>query len=284
MEEHLMNRKTTYILSLAKRILFAAISFCLLFSCAIGESLPNNAIIYEHPGDPMTVYTFTPLEDGSIVLAGQLRHKGQYREMPNNSHYEDKEMEILTDAIAVCLAPDGTIRWEIRLADPQAENHFYCQGVLPDGRLLMSFRVLDSASFGSHHFIVSQDGIVEEMLPTSKIAETASPHGIQLMSGGFMTDGSRYIDDIYDIYGTEYPTVIIMRDFDLNELWRYDYQQSDTYYSDIGYVVEVPDGYVFTYLDQDNVTVKLDHSGEVIRPRKRTNRRLSSISGNKACG
>ena len=250
-----------------KLSVLAIIFFCLPFLNAIGESLPDHAVIYEHPNDPMNVYSFTPLEDGSIVLAGQLRHHGQYRDMPENTGYEFKELEILNDAAAVYLAPDGTKRWEIRLADPQAENMFYCQGLLPDGRLLMTFRAYDSKSFGSHHFIVSLDGVVEEMLPTKKISETTSPIGLTLMSEGFLSDGSRYVDDIY---GTEYPTIIIMRDFELNELWRYDYS-SDSTIGYIGSITERPDGYIIGgYGEERNdgnpasFILKLNRNGELL--------------------
>jgi len=234
----------------------------------IAESLPNNAMIYEHPTDPLVVYSFTPLADGSIVLAGQLRHAGQYRDMPDHVGYEHKEMEVLNDAAAVCLAPDGTKRWEIRLADPQAENNFYCRGILPDGRLLMRFAAFDSTSFGSHNFIVNQDGVVEEMLPTSKIAETASPLGITVMPGGYLTDGARYVDAIY---GTDYPSSIIMRDFDGNELWRYDYR-GDAIYEHIGSITERPDGFIICGESEEwdinakrvSWIAKLDRDGEVL--------------------
>ena len=219
-----------------KKALGVLLLCCLLFSQAHALTLPPDAKIYTNPNYPMMVNTLTPLPDGAFVLAGCIRHPGEYRDMPENISYEDKEEEILIDAAAVCLNPDGTKRWSLRLADPQAENWFACQGQMPDGRLLLTFRTADSNSFGSQHFIVGLDGIVEEMLPVRKLAEIVPPRSIQLMPSGYFCDGSLPVDDVF---GEDYPRTIVMLDFDFNEMWRMDHQWA--YYNGI----ERPDGYFY---------------------------------------
>lgn len=220
-----------------RKILPVLLLFCFIGSQAHALTLPENAMYYTNPKYPMWVGTFTFLSNGDMVLSGCIRHSGEYRDMPEENFvtYESKEGEILVDAAVVCLKPDGTKRWSLRLGDPQAVNFFWCLGQMPDERLLFAFQANDSASFGSQHFIVGLDGIVEEMLPVRKLAEIVPPRAIELLPSGYFHWGGIPIDEVF---GEDYPREMVMLDFDFNEIWRKPGAE-DYNYS----VVEKPDGY-----------------------------------------
>lgn len=247
-----------------KKLLPILLLCFLLAAQASAERLPTGAQFYNGTTRPMQVSTLTPLPDGGVVLAGSIRHPGEYRDMPENLGYEYKEDEILVDAAAVCLEPDGTTRWSLRLADPQAENNFYCLGLMPDGRLLFGFGTADSKSFGSQHFIVGTDGIVEEMLSARKLAEIVPPRSLQLLPSGYLSDGNAPVDEVF---GSDYPRAAVFLDFDFNELWRIDY--GDKPWGAYG-MVERLDGYYLGGsfpVDNDHWALsllKLDRKGDIL--------------------
>lgn len=263
-----------------KKLVLILLVFCLLMAQANAESLPSNTQFYESSPYTLEVLTFTPLPDGAALLAGRMPHPGEHRDMPEHVNYESEAYEILVDAAAVCLEPDGTVRWTLRLADPQGDNSFRCLGLLPDGRLLISFGVNDSESFGSQHFIVGTDGIVEEMLPVRKIAEKMPPRALELMPGGYLWDASLPIDGIW---GEAYPRATVIFDFDWNEIWRQEY--SSLLWQPVP-VIETPDGYLIgnsTFLDDrysfmELSIQKLDRKGVSLWTYKEEPRRHGSIS------
>lgn len=107
------------------------------------------------------LYGFLPLPDGAKVLSGSVQYPGQYRN-PYLTSYADPEEMWRSEAYAFCVETDGAVRWELRLADPQAGSSFWTPELLPDGRILMRFMTGDS-TFGPKYFIVVQDGFVESM-------------------------------------------------------------------------------------------------------------------------
>lgn len=173
------------------------------------------------------IHGFLPLMDGAKVLSGSVEYPGQYRDA-YGAGYADPEDMRRNEAYALCLEPDGKIRWELRLADPQADNAFGVNGLLPDGRILLSFRAYDT-TFGSKYFIVGQDGFVESMLNHRTLSEAFSPLSLMLMPNGYLGGDSTVIDDQYDAYYdrdsvplAEWDRHLTLLDFDLEPLWTLD--------------------------------------------------------------
>lgn len=187
-------------------------------SVAAYESLPPNIQYYTMKW-PFSVGQLTPLSDGSILLTGWITYPGLTRDLPDHIGYERAEDAQNYDAFAVCLGENGEEKWQMRLGDPQASNSFWCKGRMPDGRLLINLTANDGGEFGSQHFIVSQDGIVEEMLPAKQLAGHFAPRSLQLGQTGYY--GGMYAP-MDDIWGDDFPRVLKKLDYSLNELWRYD--------------------------------------------------------------
>lgn len=173
------------------------------------------------------IYGFLPLPDGGKVLSGDVEYPGQYRDAYKSSYANPEDMR-RNEAYALCLEPDGTVRWELRLADPQADNSFGLYGLLPDGRILLCFHVYDT-SFGPKYFLVRQDGFVESMLEHRMLSEAFTPLSLMLMPNGYLGGDSTAVDDHYDSYYDMWAVSIDERDrhmtlldFDLNPIWTLD--------------------------------------------------------------
>ncbi|MDL2318271.1 hypothetical protein LJC74_04170 [Eubacteriales bacterium OttesenSCG-928-A19] len=218
-------------------LLAALLLVCASLTGAAAETLPPGTQLYEFKF-PFYTSSLVPLADGAVALFGNITHPGEYRDLPDFTGYENKEDEQLQDAYAVCLEPDGTARWSLRLGDPQAQNTFYGKGLMPDGRLLVSFIAYDT-TFGSQHFIIGQDGVVEDMLPARRIAESTSPLSLRLVSDGYLGGPEAPIDDIY---GDDYPRELVKLDYDLNEQWRWNDGQQGW----VEGLEEGPDGFFYS--------------------------------------
>lgn len=202
------------------------------------EALPPNVRYFQMKW-PMHVGGLEPLPDGGVVLSGWLTYPGTERDL-DSIGYENPVDAQDYDGFAVRL-DGGRETWSLRLGDPQAINSMICRGLLPDGRLLMTLYGNDQETFGTQHYIVGQDGIVEEMLPAKKLAAYLPPKGIELTRSGYLGGGALGIP-VDNIFGENYPQDLVMLDFDLTERWRVE---------DIGtmmgilYTAEAEDGSVF---------------------------------------
>lgn len=221
----------------------------LLAQTALAEGLPPGAQYIEldrtltiddinWPDDmePLTyrvntwLYGFLPLPDGAKVLSGYMQYLDEYRN-PYMASYVQPEAMLRNEAYAFCVEPDGSVRWELRLADPQAENSFWTPGLLPDGRILMRFMVHDT-TFGPKYFIIGQDGFVESMLDHRVLSDAFTPMSLMLTPGGYLGGDSTVVDDHYDrhydrqtISMDEYDRHVTLLGFDLNPIWTLDMEE-----------------------------------------------------------
>lgn len=206
------------------------LSLCLAATCAQAGAMPPGAVMLEVPetGGLFHIGDIMPLADGSVIVGGQVQYPGEYR-IPYRSDYSNPRDKVRNDAIAMCIDPDGKVIWTIRLGDPQATNFLRPMGLLPDGRILMTFSA-DDSSFGSRFFIVGLDGVAEEMLPWKTLAAYFTPRSMSLMpESGYLGGDSSIVDDYYDFRTgrMEYPysednRVMTLLDFDLNAVWQID--------------------------------------------------------------
>lgn len=194
---------------------------------APADAMPAGAVRVPLPENTY-LYSFLPLEDGVKVVAGYRIFPGQPRETRTTDPVHPQETE-RTEAYAACLAPDGSTRWTLTLSDPQAINGFRAEGLLPDGRILLRLDA-DEGTFGTQHFIVSRDGLVEAMLDRRAVAEAFPPKSLTLTPAGYVGGDSTVVDDHYDrhfnpIWDPVYDPCsrdITLLDFDLTPLWTLD--------------------------------------------------------------
>lgn len=207
--------------------------FCFAAVCARASMLLPDMTPLETPETEgvLRVGRVLPLSDGSLVIGGQMQYPEEYRQ-PYRTDYEDPREKIRNDAIAMRINPGGEVLWTIRLGDPQANNFLSPMGLLPDGRILMSFYAEDS-SFGDRYFIVGLDGVAEEMLPWRTLAAHFSPRSMTLMpESGYLGGDSSVVDFYYDSHtgrlekaGVQFSREMALLDFDLNEVWRVDFSE-----------------------------------------------------------
>ncbi len=180
---------------------------------------PNDATeeeLYELLDGDLHATGLLPLDSGGILFTGNYTYRNQTMEKHFSSGFETLPQRM--DAYAIALDAEGKRLWSLRIGDPQSEvNSFQSAWRMDDGRILL--RYFNSiGDFGSHYFIVSQDGEVEEMLSTKKlrdagIADTARwfPEGI--LGGGYE------VEDGAISWMTENSALVLL-DQDLNEKWR----------------------------------------------------------------
>jgi len=224
-------------------------------------------------GGLLKIGKILPLADGSVVIGGQVQYPGE-RRRPHKTDYQDPQDMVRNDAIAMRLDASGALLWTIRLGDPQADNHFSPLGLLPDGRILLSFWAEDS-SFGDRLFIVGLDGVVEEMLPWRTMAAHFPPRSMMFMpQSGYLGGDSTVVDFYYDYHtgplGRRYHTEsqeMALLDFDLSEVWRFDLLPLDSIVNDY-LAAQVSDGIVLLGMTWESACtslVKLDGlTGEVL--------------------
>lgn len=204
------------------------LAVCLTVSGALAGPIPPDAMMLEVPETGGVLYASGPLAlpDGDLLIGGQVQYPGEVR-VPHWANYEDPQFIVRNDAIIMRMKPDGTVRWSIRVGDPQADNFMGPTGVLWDGRFLITFQAEDS-TFGDQRFIVSEDGHIEETIPFWKIADHYAPRSNTYLPGtGFLGGDSTVVDDDYDRYSgrMEDPTAWLNRDMtlldlDLNVVWQ----------------------------------------------------------------
>lgn len=203
---------------------------CSLPAFAGADAVLPGATLLEIPDmeGVLRIGTILPLEDGSIVIGGQVQYPGEARE-PYNAMYDSPYATVRNDAIMMKMDGAGRIRWHIMLGDPQASNFFSPRGCLPDGRILTSFAATDS-TFGDRYFIMNLDGVAEEMLPWQTLATHFPPNSMTLLPDtGYLGSDSNLVDDYYDSHSgvMEDPArwhrrEMTLLDFDLQEVWKID--------------------------------------------------------------
>lgn len=177
-----------------------------------------------------------PISDDLFVWYGTFQYHNLVQEESFWLSY-DVEMP-RSDAYAVATDGDGKRLWSLRLSDPQSVNSFTEARLLDDDRILLKFPD-NIGEFGTQYYIVSQEGEVQEMLPSYKAKEYGVKDMLIPMHGGYFA-GGYYFDQ--DAYATMFgPTNFTFFDEDLNMLWRY---ESDDYMASSMEVTEASDGFL----------------------------------------
>lgn len=148
------------------------------------------------PQEGAWLHSMLVWEDGSKVFGGQISHADWPRD-PYKVSYANGDPIVRSDAYAICIDASGETMWELQLADPQADNYFTPIGTLPDGRILLWFDAEDT-SFGPQLFVVSRDGLVEEMINHRTLAEAFTPRSLVVTPDGFLGGDSSIVDMHYD--------------------------------------------------------------------------------------
>lgn len=138
------------------------------------------------------VHDLLPLEDGALLMVGMFNYMDIFMEESHQGGFE--QMPEKSEAYAMAIDSDGKRIWSLRFGDPQAYNDFQNAWRLEDGRILLRY-LNRFGEWGSHFFIVSADGVVEEMLPTNKLREAGKLETFRWMGDGFFGGGYQFTED-----------------------------------------------------------------------------------------
>jgi len=220
----------------------------------------SDELVQELRGGTFTA-NLLPIDDDTLLWYGYFEYHKQKREEWHTIEYDvDIPRE---DAYAVAVDMQGTRKWSLALSDPHAQNSFDNARLLPDGRIIF-WHNNAFGEWGSHYYIVSKDGEVQEMLPSYKVKDQGVYATLRPMHGGYLGGGACMEDGAL---GAMYNVAnFAFFDKELNLLWE---NQTDEYApAQFGDMWETSDGFLIsgTYYSGYNPDTPMINQAMLLTP------------------
>lgn len=253
-----------------KRLLLCLLLLCLPASQAPAET-DTPALHYIDYGDGVQPIDLLPRMDGGLLLCGYTYSKNTSQE---GSTSEEGLPTPHVDAFAIALDAEGNEEWHLRIGDPEAINSFSAAAPIRDGNFLLTYKAA-MGTWGTQHYIISSDGVVEEMLSARELREKGLLFTLRPVDGGFIGGGYDTLDGIGLEPMKETPHLQYI-DRHMAEVWRF---EDDALYGCLFEVASAgEDGFAFCgthYEITDTsmsalgpVLLRLDASGAILWQKK----------------